>query len=342
MIDYIKCNFECDHDKNGVGSDFMAKIPLAQLQDDTYFPCGFYTGLDVKGKHGSNIKINTLGGANSNKIQIEGNPAKFLQGHNLFGINDASKLIFLTVKQLIENTDLGLNPTQAQLEDIKNGMVKITRLDINRNFHLRSKIDADRWIIEARDGMTMSHYGQVKVFNSSLYFGKGEKTKELKFYAKGAEIIANNSLPRNLQTLELVEYANKLLRFEIRFNSKWLSSENLSYALNWNDRLVESLLDESLSRIKLSGNMQLTDEKLLGLKSTLLGTYNKWLDGHCLKDCLKPSAFYRHKRELLQHGVDISIVLPQFKKRTLNLQKVLTDNVVGIPEWAYEQNLVMM
>lgn len=338
MIDYIKCNLECDHSSTGIGSNFIAKVSLAQLADTTY---GFYTGLEVRGKHNSKIRIRTLGDKANNRIEIEGNLAKFLQGHNLFGINDPVRLISLTVEQLIIS-NLGLKPTKTQLEDINNGFVKMTRIDINRNFHLPSKTEADKWIIEAKYGMTMSYYRHVEQYNSTLYFGKGEKTKELKFYAKGSEIVDNKSLPESIQTPQLLEYANKMLRFEVRLNSKWLREKELSYARNWNEKLVESLLDESLSRIILTGNMQLSDKKLLDLKSTLVGTYYKWVEGYCLKDCLKPSTFYKHKRELLKHGIDISIVLPEFKKPTLDLAKVLTDNVIGIPEWAYEQELIVL
>lgn len=341
MIDYIKCNLECDHSSMGIGSNFIAKVSLAQLADNTDTTYGFYTGLEVKGKHNSKIRIRTLGDKANNRIEIEGNLAKFLQGHNLFGINDPVKLISLTIEKLITK-NLGLKPTKTQLEDINNGFVKITKIDINRNFHLPSKTEADKWIVEAKDGMTMSYYGHVKQYNSTLYFGKGEKTKELKFYAKGNEIIDNKSLAESIQTPQLLEYANKMLRFEVRLNSKWLREKELSYARNWNEELVESLLDESLSRIILTGNMRLSDKKLLDLKPTLAATYYKWVEGYCLKDCLKPSTYSKHRRELLEHSIDISIVLPKFKKPTLDLAKVLTDNVIDIPEWAYKQELVVV
>ena len=46
MIDYIKCNLECDHSSMGIGSNFIAKVSLAQLADNTDTTYGFYTGLD--------------------------------------------------------------------------------------------------------------------------------------------------------------------------------------------------------------------------------------------------------------------------------------------------------
>lgn len=338
MIDYIKFSIDCNHEP--LGQNYITKTCVTSLKsgkDNTTH--GRFTGLDVKGKHLSNIKIRTLGDIENNKIEIEGNPAKFLQGHNLFGINDPVRLINLTFKQLVDS-GLGLAPTQTQQECINNGFVRMTKIDINRNFHLPSKIEADRWIMEANDGMSMSHYGHVKQYNSTLYFGKGSKTKELKFYAKGSEIINNKSLPKSIQTPQMLEFANKMLRFEIRLNSKWLCDKELNYASNWNDRLVESLLDQSLARIKLSGNMRISDKILLDLKPTLIGTYQRWVDGHCLKNCLNPSTFYRHKRELLKYGIDISIELPKFNNPTLDLTKVLINNTVGIPRWAYEQGLV--
>jgi len=156
MIDYIKCSFKCNH--KFIGNNFIIKTSINDF-NNTY---GFYTGLDVKGKYSSNIKVRTLGDKEDNKIEISGNITKFLQGHNLFGIINLNRLISLTFNKLIEDKSLELKPTLQQLEDINKGMVHITRLDINRNFHLPSRLEADRWIVEAKDLMTMSYYGQVK------------------------------------------------------------------------------------------------------------------------------------------------------------------------------------
>ena len=45
--------------------------------------------LSVKGSHDSNITIRSH---TDNTIEISGNPAKFLQGHNVFGTNDLKYL----------------------------------------------------------------------------------------------------------------------------------------------------------------------------------------------------------------------------------------------------------
>lgn len=340
MIDYIKCSFKCNHKL--VGNNFIVKISTKDLDSNIDSKYGFYTGLDVKGKYNSNIKVRTLGDKEDNRIEISGNITKFLQGHNLFGITNLNKLVRMTVNKLIENKNLELRPTVQQLDDINKGMVHITRLDINRNFHLPSRVEADRWIIEAKNLMTMSYYGQVKQFDSTLYFGRQSKTKELKFYCKGAEIEANSSLPKNLKTPLMLDYANKMLRFEIRLNARYLNEHDLSDVYNWKDSIVNDILDKSLKRVELRGNIPISDKKITTLSPVLQSTYYLWMEGHDLKEHLSRGTYYRHKKELLKNDIDISIVLPKFDKATLDLADVLKHNVVGIPSWAYEEGLVAL
>ena len=186
----------------------------------------------------------------------------------------------------------------------------------------------------------MRYHGQVKQYDNTLYFGRGMKTKELKFYGKGAQLDANKSLPKELKTPEMLDYANKTLRFEMRLNSTYLLANKLSYIQNWSDKTADSLLDETLANLNILGNMKLTDKKRNTLSPVLQGVYQQWIEGNDLKKCYPPSTFYRYKKKMIEYDIDLSIVLPRFKERTLDLKDVIEHNTVTIPDWAYEKGLV--
>ena len=78
------------------------------------------TRLSLTGSHDSSISIRSL---TPQTIEISGNPAKWLQGHNLFGSNDLRLLMWVFFNRLIEFYDIGLNPTIQDLERIKKKVV---------------------------------------------------------------------------------------------------------------------------------------------------------------------------------------------------------------------------
>lgn len=337
MLDFIKCSFECEHEY--IGKDYIAKSPLDSILNDTPKIYGFVTGKDIKGVLGSNIKVRTLGDHNRNILEVSGNIAKFLQGHNLFGSNDINHYVVKTIKMLSEDKKLKIHPTDEQLLQVKKGNFHITRLDINQNYHLQSSLDVDRWIKVASDKMTMSSYGQVKNNNHTLYFGGNSKPKKIIFYGKAKEIKANQSLPQQLQTPEMLDYANKLLRFEIRLNAHYLNNNYLSEGYCWNTGKVNEIIDTHLSRIRIAANIRLADSKLNEIPDAYLSTYFKWKAGVDVKQNLNQSKFYRHRNHLLKYGVDISTVMPKLEQPTMDLMDVFK-NEANIPDWAYEKSLV--
>ena len=89
----------------------------------------------MTGSHDSSISIRSL---TPQTIEISGNPAKWLQGHNLFfGSNDLRLLMWVFFNRLIEFYDIGLNPTIQDLERIKEGRYTVSRVDINETWFLK-------------------------------------------------------------------------------------------------------------------------------------------------------------------------------------------------------------
>ncbi|TLT78968.1 phage/plasmid replication protein, II/X family, partial [Acinetobacter baumannii] len=68
--------------------------------------------------------------------------------------------------------------------------------------------------------------------------------------------------------------------------------------------------------------------------------YQTWLKGEDLLTIMSKSAFKGCRSEMLKYGIDISTKSPKEKNNVIPLIRVLEAKPVGIPDWAYERNLV--
>jgi II/X family phage/plasmid replication protein len=76
-------------------------------------------------------------------------------------------------------------------------------------------------------------------------------------------------------------------------------------------------------------------EALDSLPSGCRLAYQTWIEGHDLKTMLAHNTFYRYRRMLLQHGVDIATVQPRENANVVKLYRVLEAVPMAIPDWAY-------
>ena len=67
-------------------------------------------------------------------VEISGNPAKFLQGHNVFGTNDLKYLVAKMIDKLCMMDKLELKPTDVEYENIQQGIYHLSRVDVNEHF----------------------------------------------------------------------------------------------------------------------------------------------------------------------------------------------------------------
>ena len=73
----------------------------------------------------------------------------------------------------------------------------------------------------------------------------------------------------------------------------------------WRDLDIQKLFVSYVERIDFSANVPITRRMLLQLPNHLHRTYALWNDGADLRTVLKPATYYRQRRELKAHGVDI-------------------------------------
>ena len=92
----------------------------------------------------------------------------------------------------------------------------------------------------------------------------------------------------------------------------------------------------------MSNNFKLDDEVLNALPTKLRAYYKLWLMGEDLRVELPKRTYYRIRKQLKEYDIDIALVrdVEQPVDNVVPLIRVLEAEPVGIPDWAYEQNLI--
>lgn len=335
MIDWVTMKVSCDHD--GIISNGEV---VSLSKDGDSIEWSLVKFLPVVGSHDATISIRSI---TQSTIEISGNPAKWLQGHNLFGTNDLKSLVWLFFNKMLEVPELKLRPTLEQLHAVKTGKLTVSRIDINETWFLKDRNEVLAWLNAAGQKMRLKHRGAGQFKGDTLYWGKGSRRWFLKCYSKGDEINSKKSnFPNILRTPKMLAYAERALRIELTIKSNQLREWQLHEVSNWNAETGKMLLLQLIKGLEMSDNVRLTDAKLKNLKPSVKMAYFAWLGGQDLKIELKRPTFYRYRAQLKELGIDIGIPrdIKQKDSNVIPLMRVLEAQPVGVPDWAIEQGLV--
>lgn len=334
MIDWVTMKLPCDHE------GLICNGTLVKVSKENEVEWASSSFLPVVGSHDATIAIRSV---TESTLEISGNPAKWLQGHNLFGINDLKRLVWLFFQKLIQIPELNLKPTEQQLQWVYDGEYTVSRVDINETWHLNNSTEVKTWINAAGLKMRLKHRGAGQFKGDTLYWGKGSKRWFLKCYSKGDEINGKRSnFPDELRTPQMLEYADKALRFEVTLKSNQLRAWELHEVKNWDEETAKMILINLMKGLEMSNNIRLSDEVLNQMPARMKMSYIAWLHGEDLKSLLPKNTFYRYRRELKKYDIDIAIMrdINDKDNGVIPLVRILEAKPVGIPAWAYEQGLV--
>ena len=146
-----------------------------------------------------------------------------------------------------------------------------------------------------------------------------------------------------LQIPELIEYAEKSLRFEIKILSTQLKDWMLHLGCNWDADTATMLInDQFISKLQLSENMALNPEVRDSLPNNLKLVYSAWARGEDLRQMYSKAQFYKRRKQLLEYNIDISILQDKEAEQSnvVPMIRYLEAVPMGIPDWAYEKGLV--
>lgn len=338
MIDWLTFVAPLVHDSSERGPFYAGEV-LSTEPDPTH-PSGYALAWSVlkrkafEGSHSSAIQIQSTTVDGESSIAVSGNPAKWFQGHNIFGSDDLAGLVLEMLDRICKS--VGLIPSADNLAAWAQGRIKLSRVDITYSFDLGT-LPRVRNALRSLDATAnLKHRGRGHFRGDSLLFGKGSRRWSLTLYAKGAEIEVHK-LPLGLTETPLPGYAQGLLRAEVRMQGLQLVTEQLEHVACWGDNTPSELHSRLLSGLQIAEASMLDAEVLDALSPRIQLAYTSWKDGHDLRAILPRNTFYRYRTELLKRGIDIAVkqerMGPDFAN-VVPLRTVLHAYPVGTPDWA--------
>src|SRR5690554_2439248 len=242
MVDWLTFEIACDHPQIITGGQIM------RIDQDGAIEWETPIYRSVIGSHDSSLRVKTTKvhqDGTGASLRVDGNPVKWLQGHNVFGTDDVIGLIYETMIRL---TDLlGLTPTDFQKHSWKMGVAEISRVDLTVMYELRTRADVLAWIRSAEHSAHLKHRGKGQITKgSTLYFGKHSRRWSLKFYSKGQELEAHPISNSVVSQEVLHQFADNKLRCELTLRKMELKKRGLHLGMNWSD--IMPLVDRKSTR----------------------------------------------------------------------------------------------
>jgi II/X family phage/plasmid replication protein len=274
---------------------------------------------------------------------IDGNPSKFLQGHNVVGSDDINLLVHGAIRRIC--SVLGFDMDGLTSKRIFSGHYIIKRIDINHYYELGSYENVKQFI-DALSKKAKSRSGRAMSNKGTVYFNKHSKRWAFKFYSKFREITEGgkgHSIDNTFYNTPMIEWSRTKVRAELvlrklellkiaQLDSQY-ASEIFAYQLT--EKKLGELFTDYIERIDMTAQMNLQQNEVLQLPVKLRGTYMLWKQGLDLRESISRTTLYRHRTELRDYGVDIALPPLELNDSACNvvpIVKVIEAKPVSIPE----------
>lgn len=297
--------------------------------------------LEVLGSHEAAVFLRSVSHARPGEffpgaLEITGNPAKFFQGHNVFGSNDLGTIARVFALRVCELAGVELTDHARSLID--RGVIVCTRIDVTESWDFGTRPRAVAAVRSVSEFGHLRHRGRGSLLaEGTVYFGMRSRRLSAKLYSKGLEL-QKHTLPGALCHRDQVEaHADGLLRAEFTLRSMWLRDRGLDVVQNWQTMGVtpESVHAEMMTKLNLSDATMRDPEYLEQLPARLRLAYDAWCSGADLRAMLPARTFYRYRAQLLPHGVDLAVKRPgREESNVIPLRVVLTGKRAEVPAWA--------
>ncbi|HUH57254.1 MAG TPA: phage/plasmid replication protein, II/X family [Pseudomonadales bacterium] len=335
MIDWVTAKTAFHAPMVISGGSFMSINPDGTIEYETP------KRMQLRGSHDGSMTVRTTlvdHQGHTEQIELSGNPVKFLQGHNVWGSDDLPNLVAETLMKV--SSLLNIKQPASTLERLPSGT--LSRTDLNRMYDLGSRENVLAYLNHlAKNSRTRTQSAITR--GSTVYHNKTSRRWSAKSYSKGQEVeLARNNKQGSIALPpSVIAYADTMLRNEITLKSNELRHAQLHTIGAWNTVDCESVFEDYYGRITMP------DQEIMlipaDLPSSVRLTYVSWKEGHDLRTLLSRPTYYRHRKQLLEHGIDISIPSGKVQPDQTNVTpfiRTITLKPASIPRWAYGTDLL--
>ena len=304
-----------------------------------------HKGLQVRGSYESSLMIKSRGSCgdgSASHLWIDGNISKFLQGHNLFGSRDLVDLVYKTFTRITNDfkalTFDPLDGVSAE-QSILAGDFDVKALDINQLYQLDNDRSVESWLY-ACEMQAHRRAGRSTATRGTVYIGKNSRRWAVKFYNKYREMLKNQE-DSHPSYQRLLSFSQGLLRAELRLLSLELKDLGLTKGHHFTESVINELFASYMGRIEMTKNATLVDDQLMSLPRAAQATYQMWRTGISCREMLPKNTFYRHRRLLLDSGIDINFppISPE-RNNVVPLLRIVEAVPIANPGWAYDLQLI--
>jgi len=289
--------------------------------------------INICGSFAATVSVRSFG---NGYLEIAGSPAKFLQGHNAFGVDDLRSIGSAMIQRACARLNVAL--LESELHDIRAGHYDLKRVDINYSFLTGSRQNALDWIVKAAAVATLANRGEGKLYKgSTVIWGEGSREWKLKAYSKSQELAAGghelpDALPRRN---ELLAWSEDKLRIELELHTRQLKKLGLERASSWAIGTSRELFRLYLAKLRMGEQAVLNSTQILQLPMCLRLTCCTWIGKFNLLQMMPRNKYYRHRRKLLlEHGINIGVPAQGELSTEIPLNQYLEKPCVDVPAWA--------
>jgi len=303
--------------------------------------------LSIRGSYESTCRLRSQGGngrGQATELYVDVNPAKFIQGHNVFGSEDNMALAEEVMRRIcfaVPNL-----PHDFAIKKAREGDFLQLGIHIARSFDAGSLTRAHS-IQEALALKSRTRSGRCQSRAGTNYWNLAKrKTRWLaKSYLKFEEItsrLKGHKLPEGLSNIGLEDFAKNLIRIEFEIYKQELIERTipLEYGHQFTESVIENLYQEYWERIEMSAQAAIASHELESLMPHIRSTYLMWKEGLQVRGHMSKPTFYRHRCELLPFGIDIAIPNDHQSSNVIPLIQIIEAKPVSTPQWAYEKGLI--
>lgn len=324
MIDWLKFQFRLKH------------IPVLSGRVMKISPGGVIdwetpTGQQVEGSYSASVRVSTRevdSEGYGTLLEIDGNPVKLLQGHNVFGTGSVRQVAAAALMHVAPI--LGVPFLPEDLARVLAGEFELWRVDATLMFEFERGELAAQVMASLQEGATMRYRSRSNVVGDTLYFGQHSRRWALKVYPKGPEFRRGSVAYRRAVGDEafstLAAWADRCLRFEVVLRRLELQTRGLTMGSDWSagdDVATVRSAVESLKMGALPGDVSELPPRIRALVGA-------WQAGHPAHTLCSRSAYYRALRLADAHGINLRLPCPM-EPRTVPQFDFATARHVTVP-----------
>lgn len=307
MIDWLSCRFP--YHGPSVGDVYLKR----DWKTGDITPA-FHRKLKVEApSYSSSMQVEVIG----REMSLSGNVTKFLTGQNVVGTDDLHKLVRLAYEAVLEA--LNLPPCLVAHRAITNGNVDLSRVDCTFHYHVGTDDDVRQWI-RAMETCTHVRYRGRGFYDEgmcSLMFGlkvkegqkpKGSQLSSFKFYNKTTELKKHKPTCKSVFRDTISKMALGIVRAEACYRGPELKRLGRKRLKDWNEKTCYELHRKWIDKMEISANVEVKEAIVQNMPKKLLPVYKNWINGEDMMAIYSRSAFYRHRKQMLEYGIDIQTI----------------------------------